>query len=68
MFSNSLTNFEEVVHAMTGNGSYINLLKLAWKITIMNLLKVIRLLPLRNKRLDAKKNHEIENLMKSTFK
>ena len=28
---NSLTNFEYEPHAMTGNGNYVNLLKLGWK-------------------------------------
>ena len=28
---NSLTNFEYEAHAMTGNGSYMNFLKLTWK-------------------------------------
>ena len=28
---NSLTNFESEVHAMTGNGNQVNLLKLAWQ-------------------------------------
>ena len=28
---NDLTNFEYVVHVMTGNGCYVNLQKLAWK-------------------------------------
>ena len=27
----SMTNFEYEAHAVTGNGSYVNLLKLAWK-------------------------------------
>ena len=30
-FCNILTNFEYGEHAMTGNGNYANLLKLAWK-------------------------------------
>jgi len=28
---NSLTNFQYEVHAMTGNGNQVNLLKLGWK-------------------------------------
>ena len=38
---NDLTNFEYVVHAMTGNGCYLNLKKLACKIREINLGKII---------------------------
>ena len=34
---NSFTNFEYQDHAMTGNGSYVNLPKLAWKSHRVNL-------------------------------
>ena len=40
---NSLTNFEYEVYAMTGNGNYLNLLKLAWKKPVKSLQVLIYL-------------------------
>ena len=40
---NSLTNFEYEVYAMTGNGNYVNLLKLAWKKPVKSLHVLIYL-------------------------